>query len=223
MSTIERRYIPATELRTSQGDEGSLIISGRAASFGTLSEDLGGFKETIARGCFARSLQSDRDIACTFNHGDPLLGRKKNGTLRVSEDDRGLVFRAILPPTQAARDVYTLVQKRYSDACSFAFSIDGQDGEDWDTCLDPDSGERIRRRTLKRVLLSDVSVLTAAPAYPTGTSTSVEVNASPRSMLDYYPMGVPESFPQECRSLILTRGFGRRDSRRRVIDFVLSL
>jgi HK97 family phage prohead protease len=206
---LEQRFSKAS-LRASQGDEGSLILSGRAASFGTLSEDLGGFKETIQRGCFTRSIQSDRDVKATFNHTDPILGRKKNGTLRVTEDDKGLNFRAILPDTQAARDVYNLVNARYADSCSFAFSVDGSDGEDWDQCDDPETGERIRRRTLKRVHLHDVSVLAAsAPAYPVGTAVTVEANKLPqlnslsRNMTDYFPDGVPVSFPTEVRAFLL--------------------
>ena len=222
---IERRFVPAVELRASQGDEGSLVISGRAASFGTLSEDLGRFRETIQRGCFTRSLQSDRDVKCNFNHSDPILGRKRNGTLSVSEDANGLNFRAILPPTQAARDVYALVQKRYADACSFAFELDGEDAEDWGQCDDPDNpGQRIRLRTLKRVKLHDVSVLSVAAAYPTGTSVEVDalhLNSSPRSFTDYFPQGVPETFPLEVRSRILTPSRSVT-SRHRVVDFILS-
>jgi HK97 family phage prohead protease len=227
---LERRFMHSVELRAEgQGDELSLI--GYAARFRTLSEDLGGFRETICRGCFTRSLQSDRDIKALLNH-DPsaaILGRKKNGTLFVSEDDKGLKFRAILPQTAAARDVWNLVQARYADSCSFAFEIDpgneGDDpGEDWGTCIDESSGQRMRLRTLKRVKLHDVSVLTAQPAYPTGTS--VEANRFPefnsRSVIDLFPEGIPQSFPVEVRSRILTSGFSKTDSRRRVIDFILS-
>jgi HK97 family phage prohead protease len=226
---MERRFVSAVELRASQGDEGAMVISGRAASFGTYSEDLNGFRETIKRGAFARSLQSDRDIKCTFNHGDPLLGRKQNGSLSCQEDERGLTFRAILPPTQAARDVYVLVQNRYATDCSFAFSPDseGDDpGEQWDTYLD-DSGERVRRRTLTRVKLFDVSVLSASPAYPSGTS--VEVDSKPmmqlnssRSMADYFPNGVPESFSPELRMQIMRYESRRSGSNRKnLLNFIL--
>lgn len=232
---MERRFVSAGELRASQGNEGVMIVSGRAASFGTLSENLGRFRETIQKNAFARSLQSDRDVKANFNHGDPILGRKRNGTLRVTEDDKGLNFRAILPDTTDARNVYNLVRDHYSDACSFAFEIDGEDGEEWGTCDDPDTGERIGLRTLKRVKLHDVSVLTNAPAYPTGTRVEVDalrpssLNAMPRSLSDLFPTGVPQSFPAavgtELRARMMTREEERsrvKNSSKKILIFLLS-
>jgi HK97 family phage prohead protease len=235
---MERRFVSSVELRASQGDEGSMVISGRAASFGTLSENLGRFKETIQRGAFARSLQSDRDVKANFNHGEPILGRKKNGTLRVTEDDRGLNFRAILPNTQAASDVFRLVSERYADSCSFAFEIDPGDegdepGESWSEITDPETNQKIGLRTLRRVKLHDVSVLSGSPAYPTGTSVEVDalrpssLDCMPRSLSlsDYFPTGVPQSFPTELRAKIMTDAEARfrvNNSRKRVLDFILS-
>ena len=121
---MEYRYIPATELRASQGDEGSMIISGYAARFGVLSHNLGKFREKIDPGAFQRSLQSDRDVSCLFNHSpSAILGRKKNGTLAVSEDGRGLKFRCNVANTTTGRDVYNLIKRNDISDCSFAFEI----------------------------------------------------------------------------------------------------
>jgi len=231
---MERRFIPAVELRASRGDEGNLVISGRAASFGTLSEDLGKFRETIQRGAFARSLQTDRDVKALYNHEKSvILGRKKNSTLFLDESSTGLNFRAILPDTQAARDVFNLVQKRYADSCSFAFEVDpgneGDDpGEEWGECNDPTNpGQRMSLRTLKRVKLHDVSVLSASPAYPTGTSVEVDapqLNSMPRSLTDYFPTGVPQSFPTELRARMMTHEEARSrvKNSRRLLDFIIA-
>ena len=46
---LERRFVHSVELRASQGDEGSMIISGYAARFGTMSENLGGRGNSTGR------------------------------------------------------------------------------------------------------------------------------------------------------------------------------
>src|SRR5258707_13658210 len=98
---IERRLM--RELRAeSQGDEATLV--GYAAVFGSKSEDLGGFRETVMPGAFKRSIGSGADVKFLMNHDPSLvMGRTKNNTLALEEDDRGRMFRVKLPPTQAAR------------------------------------------------------------------------------------------------------------------------
>jgi uncharacterized protein len=63
---IERRYIPATEIRAVD-DNGVKHIIGYAAVFNSLSEDLGGFRERIEPGCFARACKED-DVRALKNH-----------------------------------------------------------------------------------------------------------------------------------------------------------
>jgi HK97 family phage prohead protease len=226
---LEVRFNRNMHLRESQGDEGS-VITGYAARFGTLSEDLGGFRETIIPGAFKRSLQTDRDVKALFNH-DPagILGRKKYGTLRVSEMAGGLHFRCVLPDTQTGRDVATLIKRGDVDSCSFAFEVDGSDGEQWSDVDDPLTGDRIRLRSLVNVKLHDVSVLSAAPAYPTGTSVEVnhfpELNSLARSVSDYFPTGVPVSFPTEIRASLLRnqhQSSKAREARQKLFSLVLS-
>lgn len=159
----QRNY--ATELRTLKDME----VSGYAAQFGTYSRDLGGFREVIARGAFSRSLRSaDSDVKALFNH-DPsqILGRQQNGTLEVSEDERGLKWRCTLnKESQAHRDLYAAIKRGDISECSFAFTVE-PDGDAWDNA--EEDGVRFTRRTLKNVKLLDVSAVTY-PAYGQGTS-----------------------------------------------------
>src|ERR1700722_602265 len=125
---IERRVVPAHsahQLRTI-GDK-SMRIGGYAAVFNSLSQDLGGFKERILPGAFARCLRS-ADVLCLFNH-DPnqVLGRSTAGTLTLKEDAAGLYFECSLPNTSVGRDCSEMVARGDVRGCSFAFGIDAGD------------------------------------------------------------------------------------------------
>lgn len=146
-------------------DGGPIRFGGYAANFGILSDDLGGFREQIAPGAFTASLGAD-DIRCLFNH-DPnyVLGRNRSGTLRLSEDDQGLLFDVDAPDAQWARDLHISVQRGDVSQCSFSFDVIR---DQWWTV---DGGEE---RTLLEVKLADVSIVTY-PAYPT---TAVAVRSA---------------------------------------------
>jgi HK97 family phage prohead protease len=160
----ERRTFKA-EVRTLKEFE----ISGYAASFGNPSRDLGGFTEIIAPGAFKRSLDRGDDVVALFNH-DPnyILGRRNNDTLDVEEDGYGLKFTCRMNPnSQQHRDIYEAVKRGDLDSCSFAFTVDPGDGDQWDDI--EENGKRSARRTLRNVSLHDISAV-CYPAYPQGTS-----------------------------------------------------
>jgi HK97 family phage prohead protease len=211
---VERRFISGTSLRTS-GDRSTPRISGTAARFGVLSHDLGGWKERIKPGAFTRSLQSDRDVMCLVNHSpDRVLGRRKNSTLFLAEDERGLHFSCLLPNTSDGRDVHELIKRSDLSECSFAFQVD-PDGEEWGEEDDPeDRGCKCRVRTLRSCRLFDVSVV-AQPAYP---STSVNVSADPMTMdggsafspRDLFPQGLPAEVRNHLGTAVLNTTQERR-------------
>lgn len=160
---VERRFI--NELRAdTQGDD--LVLQGYASVFGQESQDLGGFREVVNPGTFARSIRQGDDVKALQNH-DPnlVLGRSKNGSLQLKEDARGLFFRCVLPPTQTARDLHALVKRGDVDQCSFGFVTKA---DDWANKRDA-SGDMYAQRTLHDVDLLDVSAVT----YPAYLGTSV--------------------------------------------------
>jgi uncharacterized protein len=153
----ELRFVVA-ELRAT-GSQHSPRIEGYAATFAGIA-DLGAFREKIAPGAFQRSLASDRDVVCLYNHDNSmLLGRKSAGTLTLEEDGKGLRFSCDLPDTTTARDVFANLRAGNLKECSFGFFVDGEDGESWEQQAD---GGILR--TLRNVNLFDVSVVTF-PAY----------------------------------------------------------
>ena len=151
---VERRYSTNAELRLKDGeDEESNAITGYAAVFDTWSEDLGFFKEKIAPGAFKRSI-AKHDIRALINH-DPnlIIGRTRNKTLKLWEDDEGLGFEVDLPDTTYAKDLRESIKRKDITQNSFGFS----------TVKDEWSKDG-KRRTLIEANLFDVSPVTF-PAY----------------------------------------------------------
>ena len=153
-ATFERRF--ASEIRAS-----GRRLEGYAARFNVLA-DLGTFREQIEPGAFTRSLGGD--VLALLDHDTgKVLGRTRSGTLRLSEDARGLHFSLDLPDTQAGRDVVALAERGDLGGMSFGFTVP-PGGEDW--------GDNLRR--LREVELREISVVSAWPAYP---DTEVAVRA----------------------------------------------
>jgi HK97 family phage prohead protease len=140
----ERRSAPI-ELRA-QGRR----LTGYCAVF-KVPAKIGTFTEIIKPGAFRNSLS--RDILALQDH-DPskVLGRTKSGSLRLSEDTRGLQFDLDLPETQAGRDVLALAERGDIGGMSFGFeAID----EHWTNEI----------RELRAIRLHEISVVSAWPAY----------------------------------------------------------
>ena len=174
----ERRIITRAALRAEQYSNGSgRVLRGTAAAFNQPTRLGEGWHEVIAPGAFTRSLQRQDDVRALVNH-DPnlLLGRTKSGTLKLSESKAGLDFLVTLPDTATGRDTWTLVKRGDWDMCSFAFQVDGSDGDDWQddwTCTDSDCCRKSTPlRTLRNLRLFDISPVVTYPAYVKGTSVS---------------------------------------------------
>jgi HK97 family phage prohead protease len=158
MKKIERRTFTIKNVEARQADDGTMRLSGYAAVFNDDSVPLP-FIERIAPGAFRKTLTETPDVRLLINHEGLPLARTKNQTLRLHEDDTGLYMDADLPDTQAARDLYTLVERGDVDQMSFAFRVIRQKWNEGRT-----------ERTLTELSLADgdVSVVTY-PAYPTTT------------------------------------------------------
>jgi HK97 family phage prohead protease len=159
---IERRYYKG-ELRVSE-DTDSPKITGYAALYNSLSEDLGGFREVILPGAFDEVISDD--VRALWNHDDSVvLGRTKSKTLRLWTDNIGLAYEITPPDTQSARDVVTLIKRGDIDGSSFGFLI-GKDK--WEER----SGKAVRVISSFSKLY-DVSPVT----YPAYTDTQVALRS----------------------------------------------
>ena len=162
---IEERRVVLGELRAVRADGGTAKIAGHAAKFDVLSEDLGGFRERIAPGAFAKSIQGS-DIRALWNHdANIVLGRNKAGTLRLSEDSAGLFYECDAPDTQLVRDmVLSPIERGDVNQCSFGFYTIADKWAKID-------GEWVR--SLLEAELLDVSPVT----YPAYAQTDVAVRS----------------------------------------------
>lgn len=158
MNKIERRAFAVDRLMVENRDKVTEArIVGHAAVFNQ-DTDIGGyFVERVAPGAFSRAIRED-DVRALFNHNpDYVLGRNKSGTLKLSEDDVGLVVDVMPPNTQFARDLMHSIERGDISQMSFGFYVKR---EEWD-----ETGPQLKR-TLLEVELFDVSPVTF-PAYPT--------------------------------------------------------
>jgi len=125
--TLERRQFDATGMEIREADDGTITLTGYASVTETPYE-VGFYTETIKRGAFKRTLREDPDVQLLVNHEGLPLARTKSGTLRLSENDRGLFVEADLDPEDP--DVQALVRKMKRgdiDQMSFAFQATAQD------------------------------------------------------------------------------------------------
>jgi HK97 family phage prohead protease len=164
MAGIERRE--AFQDLEVRAEGNGMTLRGYAAIFNSPSQPLP-FIETIERGAFKDSLKSRNDVKLLWNHDTGVvLGSTRAGTLRLIEDERGLLVEADLPDTQAGRDAAVSIQRGDVTAFSFGFRIPAG-GDVWASASE---------RVLKRVNVHEVSVGVAFPAY-TATDGTANVRA----------------------------------------------
>lgn len=163
MSNIELRFNENVSIDV---NENSMTVEGYANITETPSELLTAkdkktkkpiqFIETIKKGAFMDSINSGQDIHLLLQHDkDKVLASTRNGSLQITEDDRGLKVRANIVPTSFGKDTLELIKSRIYKGMSFGFiPIDSSIEK---------VGE-IYKRTIKKLKLFEVSVV-RDPAY----------------------------------------------------------
>lgn len=159
----ERRMRTIATDFTTREDGGAPAIEGYFAVFNSTYELGEGMTESIAPGAFTSSLGND--VRALTNHDTTLvLGRTKNGTLEIRQDDRGLWGRVQINPNDAdAMNLYERVKRGDVDQCSFGFDIRSEETEFRD--------DGSVHWTITDVELYEVSCCT----FPAYTETSVSV------------------------------------------------
>lgn len=170
---VGREYRCLGELRAADNNGRKLV--GYAAVYNQLSQVIAGaFRERVLPGAFARALRGEDDVRALFDHESCLiLGRSSAGTLRLSDDAKGLAYEIDVPETTAGNDLLISVRRGDISQSSFGFRT-LQDN--WSVQPQPD-GTSMEIRDLISVQLFDISPV----AFPAYDQTEVSV----RSVLNH--------------------------------------
>lgn len=161
----ENRQIAYTniELRAMDDSADGWTVRGYAAVFDSPSEPLP-WTEYVRKGAFRKTIKDGADVRLLIDHTGVPLARTKSGTLRLSEDERGLFMEAELDPANPdAVKMRSALMRGDVSQMSFAF----------ETVKDSWNSDRTVRE-LKEVRLYDVSIVT----YPAYEETSAEIRNS---------------------------------------------
>ncbi len=204
----EVRFVADRPEVRSASDGGPQHITGYAAVFGKVSRRLGNFHEKVMPSAFDAALRSigkgDINVVCRYNHKDDMvLGTTMAGTLKVSVDERGLLY-DVIPPNHRG-DVLELVERgdvRYS---SFAFRVPEPGTDDsWG-----ESEYGLPMRSLHSVELVDTAPV-MDPAYKDTTASARNLAGAIESLASWV-----DADPSEVRSILeagqASRFFKRTD------------
>jgi HK97 family phage prohead protease len=174
----ERRYITGNvEIR--DGANGP-VLEGYALKFNTVSQDLGGFVETVGSNALNKTLSDGGDVLCRYQHSDDyILGRTGASTLTLTRDDVGLYYSCPLPDTDYARNIAALAGRGDIPGSSFAFRVVGPTGDTW-----TETPDGYLLRVLNEIQLLDVAPV-VQPAY-------LDTSAAIRSLAEIVGMPLDE-------------------------------
>lgn len=219
---LERRTITAVAPRVEtrgEGDTARPAIVGHAARYDEWTTLYEGryftWREVIRPGAFKRAIKEKHDVRALFNHdANYVLGRTTSGTLKLSEDDAGLMTETDPPATQTIRDlVVAPIERGDVTGMSFAFSV--PKGSERKVIEKPDGtrivetkhervtvrrdGDReIEEREILDVDLHDISPVT----YPAYEGTDVAMRSTPDLRAVIEARDVPHKRPAPKREAI---------------------
>lgn len=158
----ESRFNKEVELSVRAVEEGSKkYLEGYAALYGVRStlifENGKKFIEVIESGAFRGILGENPDVKLTLNHDkNILLARSTSQTLELSEDSKGLHFRALIGSSYLWNSTIESVERGDLNAASFYFGAVRKDIR-WEH-----DGEVMVRHIERVAALMDVSVVADA-------------------------------------------------------------
>lgn len=166
---VERRLSPAATLEARAADPAGPaigVLSGYAIVFGARSmpmtlagDSTTQFVEVVMPGALDKTLaDSTYDVLALYGHDfNKPLGRRSEGTLKLTVDSIGLRATLALPDTTSGRDCWVEVGRRDIKGMSFGFQVAG--GDTWTKTEDG-----LLLRELHEISLYEVSA-TSWPCY----------------------------------------------------------
>lgn len=151
-------YRSVAELRAAKSADNRPILEGHAAVFNSPTT-IYDFVEVILPGAFSETIAKDTIVALRNHNSDQPLGRNTAGTLRLSEDSRGLAFSIDVPDVTYANDLVVSVERGDLAGNSFSFIVP-PGGDDWRY-----NDQGVLVRTISRAQVFEVSAGVTFPAY----------------------------------------------------------
>lgn len=180
-----RLHVAEAELRVRS--DGNIEFHGYATGYDYPYDvgggpDKGGWTETISAGAATRTLNAKPDVRLLVNHDGLPLARTTSGTLKLSEDARGLIVHApsLDPSNPLVQQVRSAMERGDVDEMSFAFRATRQE---WNE----DYTERTIREFDLSIPGSDVSIVT----YPANPATVAQLRSAAK--IDEMRSGAPRS------------------------------
>lgn len=163
----EREYRSMT-MAVEEREDDRKIVQGYASTFDDpyllWEDDEVEVWETVDRGAFSQTDMDD--VIMQYDHQGRVFARKRNNTLEVIPDERGLFIKADLGGTDIGRELYQEIEGGYTDRMSFGFTVKDQKREIEER---EDGKTKVLRTILAVGKLYDVS----AVSLPANPSTSI--------------------------------------------------
>lgn len=194
MKKLEFRSVE--EFQLEERADGRPVLHGYGAPFNKFSEDLGGWRERIEPGAFARALKENDIFIIRSHNPDLLLAGTVNGTLKLEENTRGLKFELELDDTETAIRTVKEIKSGLLRGMSIGFWL-YPDGSKWERTKDD---QIIRHLLPDGVDLREIST-TAFPAY---AQTSVQARSTREVLDEGLAMILPE-MPEMHRDVFLQK------------------
>lgn len=122
---LRRSYPASFEVRSLSGS--MVELTGYASTYEQpyeMYDMFGPYTEVARQGMCAKTLKDGADVAYLANHEGLTMARSKAGTLKLSEDDNGLLTCATVNTTRSdVRDLVTAIEDGNVDQMSFGFRI----------------------------------------------------------------------------------------------------
>ena len=152
---IDKRNITFKDIEIrSANEEGKKFVEG-IIPYNSKSVPIWGTTEIIDKTAFNKTLADKSEVRALWNHDDnKVLGSTKSSTLKLENQDMGLICRCELPNTSYANDLFEIINRGDVKTMSFGFTP-----IKW---IDDNSG---KLRTLKEVQLHEVSFGVVHAAY----------------------------------------------------------
>lgn len=153
------KELRSVEFRAAE-EEGKMILEGYPVVFNQetlIGDEEWGWYEVVDKKALDEADLSD--VPLKYNHGDSkgILARTRNGSLKLTIDEKGLKMRAELIDTTDNVDIYKCVKSGLLDKMSFAFNV-------IEDKIEQKSGKAPKRTITKIGRLFDVAVVDL-PAY----------------------------------------------------------